>query len=89
MVLRYAQDTFIIGVSLFLLFLKMSVAQANEVEKWLLMPGEVVTSHSDFEADCGLCHSPLSDTAPIHGPLSARVGWPKARPAASSVSEST
>jgi hypothetical protein len=34
-------------------------ANATEAEK-LLMPGEVVTSHADVEADCGSCHKRFS-----------------------------
>ncbi|MGI9205969.1 MAG: cytochrome c3 family protein [Woeseiaceae bacterium] len=62
MVHRFAKVTFTVGVSFLLLFLMLNAAEANEVEKWLLMPGEVVASHAEFEADCSLCHSPLSDT---------------------------
>jgi len=62
MVQRFAKVTFTVGVSFFALFQTMNTAYANEVEKWLLMPGDVVTSHAEFEAECSLCHSPLSDT---------------------------
>ena len=34
---------------------------ATEIEKWLIMPGPVVSSHAEFEADCAACHAPLSE----------------------------
>ena len=37
------------------------VAQASTIEKWLIMPGPVVSSHADVEDDCASCHDPLSD----------------------------
>ncbi len=36
-------------------------AWASEIEKWLIMPGPVVVSHADIEAECNSCHAPLSD----------------------------
>lgn len=62
MVFRCGKATFTVGTSILLLFFKMNILYANEVEKWLLMPGDVVSHHADFEAECSLCHSPLSDT---------------------------
>ena len=36
-------------------------ARASTLEKWLIMPGPVVSSHADLEDDCSNCHEPLSD----------------------------
>lgn len=41
--------------------LEQQSARASEIEKWLIMPGPVVASHADVEAECGSCHAPLSD----------------------------
>ena len=38
---------------------------ASELEKWLIMPGDVTSAHAQIEADCGLCHSPLSDVSQV------------------------
>ena len=63
MALRYATIISRFGVSIAMLLLAMNIASPNEIEKWLLMPGEVVAGHAEFEADCNLCHSPLDDTS--------------------------
>ena len=39
------------------------LGSASEIEKWLIMPGPVVASHAEFEADCAACHAPLSKDA--------------------------
>lgn len=36
-------------------------AQATQIEKWLIMPAPVTSSHAEFEEDCSACHAPLSD----------------------------
>ncbi len=40
---------------------KLDTARASTLEKWLMMPGPVVSSHADLEDDCSNCHEPLSD----------------------------
>lgn len=59
---RYEIHKILRNISALLLLFHMSTLQASEIEKWLLMPGKVIELHADIEADCGRCHSPLSDT---------------------------
>ena len=57
----------------------MDIAQATELEKWLVMPGEVITLHAEFEAECQLCHEPLAEghvlTAYHHEILGGLFEW--------------
>ena len=59
---RIAYRNFVATISLLALQLLAGwpSAQASEIEKWLIMPGPVIASHAEFEADCGACHAPLS-----------------------------
>lgn len=36
-------------------------ANATVWEKWLIMPGPVISGHADIEGSCGSCHDPMSD----------------------------
>ena len=47
-------------VSMVLLAMRAPTVQATELEKWLVMPGDVIAVHADFEADCQVCHEPLA-----------------------------
>jgi len=59
--------------------------EASQLEKWLIMPGEVIAGHADIEDDCDACHAPLSDQpqgalcidchVDIGADLSAREGF--------------
>lgn len=40
---------------------KPCTVRATTLEKWLIMPGPVVSGHADLEGECGNCHDPLSD----------------------------
>lgn len=62
MVRRHGISLSLISVCTLLLPLVVNVLHANELEKWLLMPGEVVSAHAEFESDCDLCHAPLEGT---------------------------
>ena len=59
---RIAYRNFVATISLLALQLLAGwpSAQASEIEKWLIMPGPVIASHAEFEADCSACHAPLS-----------------------------
>jgi len=60
MVSGSARRLLLLLASLLSLSLSMGIAQATELEKWLVMPGEVISLHADIEAECQLCHEPLS-----------------------------
>jgi len=48
-------------VSVVLLSMSMQSVEATELEKWLVMPGDVIALHADIEAECQLCHEPLAE----------------------------
>lgn len=47
------------GITVTLALISLQTAVATELEK-LIMPGEVVTSHADVEAECESCHKRFS-----------------------------
>ncbi|MDH3439553.1 MAG: hypothetical protein OEM63_02285 [Gammaproteobacteria bacterium] len=57
-----AGDVRLIAAAIVLLCATLPIA-ASEFEKWLIMPGEVTAVHAELEAECELCHSPLTDVA--------------------------
>jgi len=53
---------------------KPTAAQATELEKWLIMPGPVISGHADVEGSCGSCHDPLSDQPQFELCISCHTG---------------
>ncbi|MGI9225013.1 MAG: cytochrome c3 family protein [Woeseiaceae bacterium] len=45
----------------FVTLFQVPSTSASSLEKWLIMPGPVVSSHADIEDECDACHDPLSD----------------------------